>query len=212
MSGDSQPAVKICGVTRVEDAERAVALGASYLGLNFHPPSPRYLEPEAARRIADAVRGRAELVGVFVNRPPAALEEIGQRVGLDLYQLHGDESPEQVGALASRAIKAFRIGPDWSAEELDAYRGVWGFLLEQRHPRLYGGAGESWDYRRIGQVRTDKPVFVAGGIGPENARRAWSESGAWGVDVCSGVESEPGLKDPALLTRLFEELSIAEDT
>lgn len=205
----SRPLVKICGVTRVEDAERAVALGATHLGLNFHPASPRFLATEQARRIADQVGGRVELVGVFVDRPRAEVEELGRRTGLDLFQFHGHETAEEIGPLAERAIKAIRLDDSWSSSELEGFRGVWGFLIEGRHPSLYGGTGESWAYERIAAIDFGKPVLVAGGIRPENARQALEASGASGVDVCSGVESRPGVKDERLLERLFAELRIA---
>ncbi len=205
-----RPVVKICGVTRVEDAERAVELGAGYLGLNFHPPSPRCLEIDQARRIADRVRGRVGLVGVFVNRPPAEIAEIGDRVGLDLYQFHGDETAEAIAPLAERAIVAIRLDDAWSESALEGFAGVWGFLVESRHPTLFGGTGASWAYERVAAIDFGKPVLVAGGIRPETARRALEASGAWGVDVCSGVESSPGIKDAGLLERLFAELRMAD--
>lgn len=202
-------AVKVCGVTRVEDAERAVELGADLLGLNFHPPSPRFLEADQARRIADSVRGRAELVGVFVNRPLVDVVELGERVGLDLYQFHGDETAESIRPLAGRAIKAFRLDDSWSAAALAPFGDCRAFLVEARHPTLFGGSGESWGYERLAAIEFARPVLVAGGIRPGNARRALEASGAWGVDVCSGVESDPGVKDPELMERLFAELRIA---
>lgn len=205
----TRPLVKICGVTRIEDAERAVALGATHLGLNFHPPSPRSLEAERARRIADQVRGRAEIVGVFVDRSREEVEELGERVGLDLFQFHGHETAEVIQPLADRAIKVFRLDDSWSASELEGFDEVWGFLIEGRHPSLFGGTGESWGYERISAIDFGRPVLIAGGIRPGNVRQALSASGASGVDVCSGVESGPGVKDERLLRRLFAELRIA---
>ncbi len=204
------PTIKICGVTRVEDAERAVALGAGMLGLNFYPPSPRALSVERAREIADSVRGRVRLVGVFVDRAAAEVEEIGDRVGLDLFQFHGDEPPEAIAPFGRRAIKAFRLDGSGSPDGWRDYPEAWGFLFEGRHPSLYGGTGESWSYQRLASIETDRPVLVAGGIRPGNARRALELSGASGLDVCSGVESEPGVKDPVLLSKLFAELRIAD--
>ncbi len=205
----TRPAVKICGITRIEDAERAVELGAAYLGLNFHPPSPRFVDVDRARRIADRVRGRAGLVGVFVNRPLAEVEEIGERVGLDLFQFHGDETAAAIRPLAGRTIKALRLDEGWSESALEGFGDVWGFLVESRHPTLFGGTGQSWAYERLAAIDFGKPVLVAGGIRPGTARRALEASRAWGVDVCSGVESAPGIKDAALLEQLFAELRIA---
>ncbi len=205
----SRPEIKICGVTRPEDARLAIELGAEYLGLNFYPPSPRALEINTAARIADEVRGRARLVGVFVDRAPAEVEEIGRRVGLDLFQFHGNESAEAIAPFAERAIKVFRLSADGSPTDVESYRDVWGFLVEGHHPTLYGGTGEEWSYERLAALRTERPLFVAGGIRPATARAALEQSGATGLDVCSGVESAPGIKDPELLRQLFEEFPIA---
>lgn len=197
--------VKICGVTRVEDAILAVDLGATLLGLNFWPRSPRYLEIERAREIADAVRGRVRLVGVFVDAPRAEVEEVDRALGLDLIQFHGDEGPGFVEAWGERAIKVFRLNGPPRAEDLDAYRRVWGFLFDVRHPD-YGGTGVAWEYATLAGLGAARPFLVAGGIGPDNARRALADSGARGIDVCSGVESAPGIKDPHRLQRLFSEV------
>lgn len=213
-----RPLVKICGVTRVADAVRAAELGADLLGLNFHPPSPRFLAADAARRLADAVRGRARLVGVFVDRTPAEIERLVDEVGLDLVQLHGDESPAGFERLAARTIKVFRLGGATDPEPLDAGAGAapeapveawsdaWGVLFEARHVTLYGGTGTSWTYERIAGLAPGRRVLVAGGVGPANVCEALRRSGASGVDVCSGVERTPGIKDPELLERLFAEL------
>lgn len=203
---ERRPRVKICGVTRVADAEVAVELGADFLGLNFYPPSPRCLDAGRARAIAAAVAGRVPMVGVFVNAPLAEIERLAAEVPLDLIQLHGDETPEQVAPLAPRAIKAIRLGEDAEPPDLGIFGDVWGFLVEARHPRLYGGGGRSWRYEKIAGLAAGKRVLVAGGIRPETAAEALTRSRAWGLDVCSGVESAPGVKDPARLARLFEEV------
>jgi phosphoribosylanthranilate isomerase len=200
-------AVKICGVTCVEDARLAAELGAAFIGLNFYPPSPRTLQPAAAREIADAVRGRARVVGVFVNRPAGEVRAIEQDVGLDLLQFHGDEGPADLEPWGARALKVFRSGGDLAAVCPDLYPAAWGFLFDLYHPTLYGGTGAPWDYAPLSGLGLSRPFFVAGGIRPDNARRALAESGAFGVDVCSGVERAPGVKDPWLLERLFQEIS-----
>ena len=195
-----RPRVKICGVTRVEDAGLAVKLGADFLGFNFYPASPRCLDLAAAARIARAVRGRARLVGVTVNAAPAELRAIGGLV--ELIQFHGEEPPEAVLPWAERAIKVLR--PEAAAGEILAgYPGVWGFLVEPRRPG-HGGTGLAWDWAAAPRLATRRPVFKAGGIRPDNVRQA--AAGAWGIDVCSGVESKPGVKDAALMERLFSEL------
>lgn len=209
----NRPLVKICGVTRPGDADLAADLGADLIGLNFYPPSPRCLAVEAAREIAAAVAGRTPLVGVFVDRPRAEIEAIAGRVGLDLVQLHGDEGPEAAAAFGARALKAFRVAPA-EGERLDPallepYPGAWGFLFDVRHERLYGGTGRRWRHQALAGLAAaagGRPVLVAGGVGPGSARAALEASGASGVDVCSGVESAPGVKDPLRLLRLIEEV------
>jgi phosphoribosylanthranilate isomerase len=198
--------VKICGITRQEDACLAVELGARFIGLNFYPGSPRALAPERARAIADSVRGRAAVVGVFVNRPAAEVRAIDAEVGLDLLQFHGDEAPADLAPWGGRAMKAFRTGGDVGGVRPQLFPAAWGFLFDLHHPTLYGGTGEGWPYEALSALALDRPFFVAGGIRPGNARRALEASGAFGLDVCSGVESAPGVKDRALLERLFGEV------
>jgi phosphoribosylanthranilate isomerase len=196
----SRPQVKICGVTRVEDAELAVELGADFLGLNFYPASPRCLDLDAARRIAEAVGNRARMVGVTVNAGSRRIEEILSLV--ELIQFHGDEGPEEIRPWAQRAIKVLRPVAE-KADFVARYPDVWGFLLEPRRSG-YGGTGRSWNYASAARLQTGRPMFLAGGIGPDNVCAA--AAGVWGVDICSGVESKPGVKDASLMKRLFSEL------
>ena len=198
--------VKICGVTRIEDALRAVELGADFLGLNFYPPSPRCLAIDAARRIADAVRGRTRLVGVVVNPRPGRVEALFDRVGLDLVQFHGDETPRQVEPWAARAIRAFRWRGHGQVPDPVPWEGAWGWLFDYHEEGRYGGTGRSWNYEGIAGLGEGRRLFVAGGVGPDNARHAVAASDAWALDVCSGVESAPGIKDEGLLERLFDEV------
>ncbi len=205
-----RPKVKICGVTCAEDARLAVDLGADYLGLNFHPPSPRYVDPERGREIAaetrSAAAARVGLVGVFVNRPSPEIEEIADRVGLDLVQFHGDEGPQEIAPFRRRALKALRVDGRLDATAASGWQDVWGLLLDARHPELYGGSGESWDLASLGRAADLHPrVFIAGGLGPGNVRAALAAR-PWGLDLCSGVEARPGRKDRRLMERLFEEI------
>lgn len=208
-----RPAVKICGVTRVEDAVAAVELGAAFVGLNFHPPSPRCLDVDRAREIAAAVRrrasggGRVEIVGVFVNPRAERAAEIAAAVGLDRLQFHGDEGPATLAPFGGRAIKVFRTRGDGAEGVVpEDYPEAWGFLFDIRHPTLYGGTGVAWPFRSVAGLVRGRPFFVAGGIGPGNARRALAESGAYGIDVCSGVEASPGIKDLTLMEKLLREV------
>jgi phosphoribosylanthranilate isomerase len=200
--------VKICGVLDAENASTAVDMGADFLGLNFCAASPRYLAPARAREIADAVRGRVPLVGVFVNATVPEVAAIVDQVGLDLVQFSGDEGPETVAPFAERAIKVFRSGGDPGDTALAPYTGAWGLLFDAPHRTLYGGTGETWSYEAVAQVQRlpERRVFLAGGLGPDNVRQAVMACRPFAVDVCSRVEKTPGIKDPELLRRLFEEV------
>lgn len=200
-----KPIVKICGITRVQDAVLATALGADFLGLNLFPKSARSLTLSRAREIADAVRGKIGLVGVFVNVPSPQVLAAMDLIGLDLAQLHGDEWPEEVQVLGKRAIKVFRSLPV-TETHLARFPSVWGYLVDTPNPKLFGGTGVVWNWSSLRAVRSPRPILVAGGITPGNAVRALAESGGTGLDVNSGVESAPGVKDAEKMKELFEEL------
>jgi phosphoribosylanthranilate isomerase len=204
----SRVQVKICGVIDPDTAVTAVDLGADFLGLNFCARSPRYVSPARARLIADAVRGRVPLVGVFVNAAPEEIAATAERVGLDLLQFSGDEEPADIAPFASRAIKVFRCGGDPGPEALAPYADTWGLLFDAPHGTLYGGTGEAWSYEIPSAA--NRRVFLAGGLGPDNVRRAVAVCRPFAVDVCSRVESAPGIKDPELLLRLFQEVQHAQ--
>jgi|HubBroStandDraft_3_1064219.scaffolds.fasta_scaffold04307_6 phosphoribosylanthranilate isomerase len=238
-AGAERVRVKICGITTAADAALAVELGADYLGLNFWPGSPRAIDVARGREIAAAAGGRAPLVGVFVDSPPAEVERIAREVGLDLVQFSGGEPAALVAPFAPRAIKAFRTGGDPGRAALAGFEQVWGWLFDAAHPTLRGGTGEAWDYARLpgpasnatsapdaaptpdpasapGAVPAPAPrsagprVFLAGGLGPHNVRRALAACRPFALDVCSRVESAPGIKDPGLLRRFFEEVRDGE--
>ena len=205
--------IKICGVTDPANAAAAVEMGADYLGLNFYRESPRFVTAERAREIAGAVGGRVPLVGVFVNAPTEQIGEMVERAGLDLVQFSGDEGPEAAAPFAARAIKAFRTGGLPGMEELAAWSEAWGVLIDAPHRSLYGGTGEDWDYGATTGATASlsgRRLFLAGGIGPDNARRAVAAARPYAIDVCSRVESAPGIKDLELLRRLFQEVRHGE--
>lgn len=197
--------VKICGITTVEDAESAVDQGADFIGLNFWPKSPRAIDAPRGREIAEAVRGRASIVGVFVNQPPADVRRIAGRVELDLIQFHGDEGPGDLEPWGERAVKAVRFEGAPDPEALDDYKSVWGFVVEPRSS-AFGGTGRSWDYGAARALPRHKPFLLAGGLAPGNVAEAVAASRPWGVDVCSGVESAPGVKDGEALWRFLQEV------
>jgi phosphoribosylanthranilate isomerase len=196
--------VKICGVTRPDDAAEAVAAGADFIGLNFWPSSKRYLPAEQAPAVAAAARGAgaALLVGVFVNASLAQIAAIAREIALDVIQLHGDESPADAVAVAQatgRAVwKAIAVGEARDLERLDAWP-VDAILLDA--PAVgRGGAGKVFDWSLAREARRLHParkLVLAGGLGPHNVAAAIAAVAPWAVDVASGVESAPGIKDPA---------------
>ncbi len=198
--------VKICGTTNLEDAERAVALGAWAVGLIFHPPSPRRARQEEAQRIAAALRRRAEVVGVFVNQPLDRVVETADAIGLSMLQLHGDEGPAYCAQAARRTglkvVKArtVRSGADLLA--LEPFHTDF-HLLDAHAEGLRGGTGQTFDWSLVRQHRGHEPVVLSGGLTPENVGDAIAVARPFAVDVASGVEAEPGRKDPARLEAFF---------
>lgn len=196
--------VKICGITNLEDAALAVRLGVDALGFIL-APSPRQVSPETVRDIVRGIPPLVETVGVFVNEAPSRVREIMGFCGLDLAQLHGDESPDDCEALAPRAIKAVRLRDESSLAAAATYRGkVRALLLEPYVKGRRGGTGTTLDWDLAARVKLGIPVILAGGLNPENVGRAVSVVRPFAIDVNSGVEERPGRKSPALMDRLME--------
>lgn len=188
--------IKICGITSIEDAEACASLGADMIGLNFVPSSPRCISAGAARRIADAVRGRVEIVGVVADLDEAALIDLAKEASLDRLQLHGDEPPELVQRLAPRAFKAVRIGDADDVERARRYEGL--LLVDAKVRGALGGTGHPVDLALAAPLARERDVLLAGGLGPANVADAIRAVSPWGVDVASGVEIAPGIKDLSL--------------
>jgi phosphoribosylanthranilate isomerase len=198
--------IKICGVTLPDDAARAASLGADFLGLNFWPRSKRYLAPERAPLIAAAARGAGQpkLVGVFVDPDPDEVLEIAKAVDLDIIQLHGDESADlckRISLAVYRPVwKAVPVATTRDIEHLDVYQ-VEAILLDAPTPGR-GGAGARFDHALAREARERHPrinVVLAGGLTPDTVATAIATVEPWAVDVASGVEAAPGIKDPAKL-------------
>lgn len=198
--------IKICGVTLPDDAARAAAAGVDFLGLNFWPKSKRYLDPERAPLIAAVARGSgtAKLVGVFVDPEIDEILAITSRVELDVIQLHGDEDPE-----TCRRVSAAVYRPVWKAVAVASSRDidrleVWptdAVLLDAPTPGR-GGSGQKLDWRLAREARERHPsrqIVLAGGLDPDNVAEAIRIVEPWAVDVASGVEAGPGIKDPGKL-------------
>jgi phosphoribosylanthranilate isomerase len=186
--------LKVCGITRPEDAELAVEVGAWAIGFILWQGSKRYVEPAMAAGIARSVRRRTELVGVFVNPTLDEVAHAADLMGLTHVQLHGDEGPSFCTAVAQRTgcrvIKALRIRS--RADIADAKR-----FHTDLHLLDSPGNGRTWDWALAAERRTKVPLILAGGLTPANVGEAIAEAYPWAVDVASGVESEPGIKDPA---------------
>jgi phosphoribosylanthranilate isomerase len=197
--------VKICGITNLEDALFAAEAGADALGFVFYTKSPRYIAPDRAREIILRLPPFVAKVGVFVNDPPLFLPTLGGRKGravkeimahchLDYAQLHGDEPPEQVAALAPQAIKVMQVRSAADVERLNAYQAA-AYLLDAYHPTKPGGTGETWDWELAAAAKRYGPVILAGGLTPDNVGDAIERVHPYAVDVSSGVEAAPGIKD-----------------
>ncbi len=200
--------VKICGVTNAEDLERSCELGADLIGFNFYRPSPRYVTPEAARRLRALMPAGIDAVGVFVNSPMSEVAQVEREVKLDRIQFHGDETADDVAPMAERSIRALRVGQGFKSKDVEAWSDCWAVLFDAPSEALYGGSGVAWAYDRVREVvNGSMRTFIAGGLGPHNVAAVSARlPGLEGVDVCSGVETNPGRKDPELLREFFERL------
>lgn len=191
--------VKICGIRSLEEAEAALDAGADALGFNFWPRSPRYIDPRAAGEIIARLSPIASTVGVFVNETAARILEIASQLQLSAVQLHGDESPEYCVGLASiKTIKAIRVGQDFDLSVIERYS-VAMVLLDSDVRGSYGGTGQRFDWRIAVEAKRFAPIILAGGLNTENVWAAVTHVRPAAIDVCSGVEAEPGRKD---LTKL----------
>lgn len=190
--------IKICGITRAEDAFTAVEAGADFIGINFYPESPRYVPPETAARMIHEIGKRVKWVGVFVNERLESVREISSRLGLDLVQLHGDETPEFCRNLGIPAVKAFRIRVREDLEGMGDYPSRY-LLLDHFSPG-YGGSGSAFDWSWLEEYEVPRErLFLAGGLTPGNVAEAVRRVRPFAVDVASGVESGPGVKDRTLI-------------
>jgi len=205
--------VKVCGITVVEDGVLAARAGADAIGLVFWERSPRAVGLEQARRIADALPPFVTRVGVFVDATPEALARTADAVGLDVVQLHGEETLDSCRTAPRRVMKAVGVGPGFEPEAAMRYRdAVAGVLLDARHEGgMPGGTGRSFDWSLARGLRRSLPFLgLAGGLTPERVADAIREVEPDLVDVSSGVESSPGRKDPEKLRAFIEAVRSVE--
>ncbi len=190
--------VKICGITRMEDAETAVAAGAGAIGFVFWPKSPRFIDPYRARIVAAALPPLVTAVGVFVNQPRAYVGGVASLVRLGAGQLHGDETPEFAASIAAPVIRALPI------DRAQAWPEGATLLLDAHDPVQRGGTGRTIDWRAAAAIAARRRVLLAGGLTPDNVAGAIAQVHPFGIDVSSGVERAPGIKDHQRIKALFE--------
>jgi phosphoribosylanthranilate isomerase len=196
--------VKICGITRLEDALTASDAGADALGFVFYSRSPRHVTPEQAAEIIGHLPPFVQTVGLFVNEEVSIINSIADQCGLDLIQLHGEETPDYCNAIRRRVIKAFRV-KDSSTLDLLAPYNVAGYLLDAWSPAAHGGTGQTFNWEIAAEAaKRGQRIVLAGGLTPDNVAESIRQTCPYGVDVSSGVEAGPGRKD-ACKVRLFIE-------
>lgn len=206
----SRTKVKICGLTNLEDARFAAGALVDYLGFIFYDKSPRYIEPGEAGAIINWIEG-PEKIGVFVNQPLDDVNRIAKETGLDLIQLHGDESVEYCSLVEKPVIKVIHITEGVVLEDLrtkvHSYSEAADFLLfDSKIGDQWGGTGTTFDWSILSKITGDVPFFLSGGLNPSNITEAISATHPFAVDVNSGIEEKPGLKDFDKVDALMEEL------
>ncbi len=204
--------VKICGITRPEDARLAVDLGAWAIGLILHADSPRRCEPAVAEQIGAELKRQTEVVGVFVNATLDEVADAADRCDLGILQLHGDEGPAYCSEIARRTgckvMKVARVRDASSIRALGAYRTDLR-MLDAYRADSYGGTGQTFDWDLI-YKRGPVPLVLSGGLGPDNAGEAIARVHPYALDTASGTESAPGIKDPALVKAFFRAVDQAD--
>lgn len=209
----SRTRVKVCGLTRAVDARAAVRAGADAVGVILAPGHARSLTIGQAEQVLAAVPAGVVRVGVFVDQPLDFVANAVGRLGLTEVQLHGAEDPDYCGRVPGTVVKTFHIGPGFDPADLEAYRGaVAAVLLDTMVPGAAGGTGVTFDYGLAAVLPDVAPVYVAGGLTPANVGDVVRRLEPSGVDVSSGVETGPGLKDPTKMDALVAAVRAASDT
>jgi phosphoribosylanthranilate isomerase len=200
--------VKICGIRRLEDALLAAELGASALGFIFWPSSPRFIDPHRARTIVAALPPFVTTVGVFVNQPIEYVTGVARLLNLGAVQLHGDERIDPYLRLTTRLIKAVAVGNGTEAHDrAEALPSRVTVLLDAHDPQKRGGTGKTIDWDAAARIARARRTILSGGLDTANIQRAIDVVQPYAVDVSSGVESSPGVKDAGKLRRLFDVLA-----
>ena len=194
VASEKQVKVKVCGMTSLKDALNAVEGGADAVGFIFYKKSLRSVTMKTVREIVLELPPFVDTVGVFVDETAEQINKIADYCNLDIIQLHGDESPTFCKKIRRKVIKAFRVKDMQSVKKLSSFQ-VSGFLLDTFSENLHGGTGKVFDWNLALPAKKFGPVIMAGGLTPNNVQQAVRQIRPYGVDVCSGVESEPGIKD-----------------
>ena len=200
--------IKICGITRLEDARFAIECGANALGFVFWPASPRSIDPARARAIVALLPPFVTAVGVFVNQSADSVNGVAAAVGLGVVQLHGDESLDFAAGLNRPVLKAMTLAAGDAA--IDRWPAETMVLLDAHDPVRRGGTGRTIDWARAASVAAHRPIILAGGLNPDNVADAVERVRPFGIDVSSGVEAAPGVKDHERVKRLFDAIREAE--
>lgn len=198
--------VKVCGVTRLEDALLAVDLGAWALGFNFYKKSPRYIDPKQAAHIIKKLPAYIKTFGIFVNESLENVELIQLQSGVEFIQLHGDESPEYCKQITFSYVKAIRTNENLDLKPLLQYSDAYAFLLDAIDPQHYGGTGKLANWILAQCLSRQVTLILAGGLNAHNVLSAIDTVFPFAVDVCSGVEEKPGLKSKEKLIDFFDEV------
>lgn len=212
-----KPDIKICGLKTGDALDAAIMGGASHVGFIFFEKSPRYVTADEAARLRSAARGKAKAVAVTVDADDTTLDAIVKTMAPDMLQLHGRETPQRVGDLKARhglpIIKAFAIREQGDLDRIAAYRGIADrFLFDARAPagaELPGGNGIAFDWSLLAGFDPDVDFMLSGGLNAGNVARALTEVRPRGIDISSGVESAPGVKDPARIKAFFDAANAA---
>ncbi|MGB3364734.1 MAG: phosphoribosylanthranilate isomerase [Thermodesulfobacteriota bacterium] len=203
MKNISSTKIKICGITNMEDAQAAADYGADALGFIFYKESKRYVDPQVAKSIISSLPPFITTVGVFVNQGMDEISQIKEATGIQVAQLHGDETPEFVSSLPIDVIKVIRVKDKSDLDKVAQYSAQ-AILFDTYSDKEYGGTGESFDWEILNNLSSEKKVILSGGLNPENVLEAVQIVRPYAVDVSSGVEDTPGKKDHTKIKKFIE--------
>lgn len=205
--------IKICGITRLDDARRACELGTDAIGFIFYKKSPRYISMESAATISEQLPAHVARVGVFVNTPPDEIAKYIEQVNLNAAQFHGEYALSEIEWFKpEHVIAVVRVSDAFRREELEKFRDrAVAILLDTHKKGMYGGTGETFDWQAAIEAKAYGRIILAGGLNPDNVKQAVETVAPYAIDVGSGVEAEPGKKDHEKLNQLFYNLKACRD-